>query len=550
MSKRFSDAFLHRPYTLNDLPEQTETLFRDLGRAALKFDQQPGSSSNSSSNSSQASIKSTKTNSRRFSARRLSGRLTGATTPTASTPTPPQPVVAGTSLTWEKGEIGIANTRGCRAYMEDMYAVKLMPVLQLSNGSGQQVKEPLFLDGEQHGAMAMIGVFDGHGGANCSTYVSERINSRLVDTLAKALDGSDSKAVATEDNSVVVGPLDVRRGSKNGALVSVKPDRRGTALFKIAENGKKVSNNPATNTADESPTISEPEAEEQTEEGKAQLNKTITVSAEVVASDERASEALRETFIGLDKDYCKMAEAEGEEEFEDGTTATLLAIWREPTKKGQDPTTARVSAHLAAVGDSRSLVIRVKLSERGTPAFEELNSDHDPIFDTERARVEAAGGRVDYDSETSTYRVHGPLGDSLAVTRSIGDVYFSKFVVADPDIVHWEPQVNDDDVQEIVCVASDGVWGWMENDAVSDVIASHVRGIRKCTCDNGPNETGTERNGDDGGTESSTITEGSELCARCCARDMVTMAYKKGSSDNITVTIVPMAKLVRDLRAF
>ncbi|EFJ47080.1 hypothetical protein VOLCADRAFT_33640, partial [Volvox carteri f. nagariensis] len=92
-------------------------------------------------------------------------------------------------------------------------------------------------------------------------------------------------------------------------------------------------------------------------------------------------------------------------------------------------------------GDSRAV-----LSRRGTAV--RLTDDHKPHLPAEKARVEAAGGRVDFQR---CWRViveprEGRLGSGLAEPR--------RFVECEPDVRRVVPQPGDN----LVVLGSDGLW--------------------------------------------------------------------------------------------
>lgn len=107
------------------------------------------------------------------------------------------------------------------------------------------------------------------------------------------------------------------------------------------------------------------------------------------------------------------------------------------------------------IGDSR-VVIGVKNSARA------LTEDHKPDHPYERARIEAAGGRV---IRVGVPRVQG----ELAMSRAIGDVHLKPYVIAEPLIVEGFLGIEND----YVVLACDGVWDVLTEDDVIDI----VRGV-------------------------------------------------------------------------
>mmetsp|Transcript_6138 Transcript_6138/g.8039 ORF Transcript_6138/g.8039 Transcript_6138/m.8039 type:complete len:370 (-) Transcript_6138:1218-2327(-) len=114
----------------------------------------------------------------------------------------------------------------------------------------------------------------------------------------------------------------------------------------------------------------------------------------------------------------------------------------------------------ANIGDSRAVLCR------NGQAFD-LTKDHKPNLPAEKARIEALGGSVQWygylgpDRQPvpgmGAYRVNG----NLAVSRALGDKLERPFVTADPDIVSYD---RDSENDQFIVLASDGLW---------DVMTSH-----------------------------------------------------------------------------
>lgn len=149
--------------------------------------------------------------------------------------------------------------------------------------------------------------------------------------------------------------------------------------------------------------------------------------------------------------------------------------------------------YVANVGDSRAIVVR-RQAGGGLQAVP-LSSDQTPYRRDERDRVKAAGARVmtmgqidgtsppgeDYgnlklgdqlDEDGDPPRVWSKLGDfpGTAFTRSFGDSEAEKLgVFAEPEI-DVVPVTADD---AFICVASDGVFEFLTNQAVADIVCKH-----------------------------------------------------------------------------
>ncbi|KZM24371.1 metal ion binding [Ascochyta rabiei] len=150
---------------------------------------------------------------------------------------------------------------------------------------------------------------------------------------------------------------------------------------------------------------------------------------------------------------------------QDGFLATDRAILSDPRYEEEvSGCTASVGLlsndkiYVANAGDSRT-VLGVK--GRAKP----LSFDHKPQNEAEKARIQAAGGFVDF----------GRVNGNLALSRAIGDFEFKKsadlppeqqIVTAFPDVeIH---EINADD--EFLVVACDGIWDVQSSQAVVEFV--------------------------------------------------------------------------------
>jgi len=154
-----------------------------------------------------------------------------------------------------------------------------------------------------------------------------------------------------------------------------------------------------------------------------------------------------------------------EQALKDGFLATDRAILGDPRYEEEvSGCTASVGIisnnkiYVGNAGDSRS-VLGVK--GRAKP----LSFDHKPQNEGEKARINAAGGFVDF----------GRVNGNLALSRAIGDFEFKKsaelspeqqIVTAFPDVTIHE--ITDDD--EFLIVACDGIWDCQSSQAVVEFV--------------------------------------------------------------------------------
>jgi serine/threonine protein phosphatase PrpC len=124
----------------------------------------------------------------------------------------------------------------------------------------------------------------------------------------------------------------------------------------------------------------------------------------------------------------------------------------------------------ANCGDSRAILINN--SERGITALK-LSRDHKPNLAEEKKRIIESGGRVDRIYGMGPYRVWFKNGDypGLAMSRSIGDTLAHKIGVSDiPEIIEYKiSKLN----PLAIIVASDGVWEFMTNEQIKNIIIKY-----------------------------------------------------------------------------
>ena len=124
-------------------------------------------------------------------------------------------------------------------------------------------------------------------------------------------------------------------------------------------------------------------------------------------------------------------------------------------------------------GDSRAILITKRISNYSNKRDNniiELSRDHKPDLPEEKMRIEKSGGRVDKIYGMGPYRVWFKNEDypGLAMSRSIGDRLAHRVGVSDI------PEIKEFNIQEVspyaVVLASDGVWEFMSNEEVRDIV--------------------------------------------------------------------------------
>lgn len=128
----------------------------------------------------------------------------------------------------------------------------------------------------------------------------------------------------------------------------------------------------------------------------------------------------------------------------------------------------------ANVGDSRAVLAR---NTNGFIFGFPLNRDHKANEPDEEERILRSGGRID-SFKDSNGRPMGPLRvwhlneniPGLAMSRSFGDgAAVEVGVIADPEIL----EMNLSEADKFIILASDGVWEFLTNDEVANIVMPH-----------------------------------------------------------------------------
>ncbi|XP_076666855.1 protein phosphatase 1B isoform X2 [Andrena cerasifolii] len=119
--------------------------------------------------------------------------------------------------------------------------------------------------------------------------------------------------------------------------------------------------------------------------------------------------------------------------------------------------------YIANCGDSRAVLCRA-----GDPVFS--TRDHKPFLPAEKERIQNAGGSV------MIQRVNG----ALAVSRALGDYEYKNLKDRGPcdQLVSPEPEIfvrdRDDEHDEFLVLACDGIWDVMNNEDLCNFIHSRL----------------------------------------------------------------------------
>ncbi|KAG7401583.1 hypothetical protein PHYBOEH_000115 [Phytophthora boehmeriae] len=191
---------------------------------------------------------------------------------------------------------------------------------------------------------------------------------------------------------------------------------------------------------------------------------------------------------------------------QDGSTALLIWFIAGDIKAGTEDDDSQSAAELkfyaVNVGDCRAVMCR---GGRGVL----LTSDHKPDRPDERQRIEKAGGFVGklagisrvYSAAGAGLTLQQESSKYLAVSRAFGDRALkipTPLVSCEPDVKRYH--VEDDDL--FLVLGCDGIWDVLTEQEVVDIALPHFHDVK------------------------------------AAADAIVKAAYRKGSADNLTATVV------------
>jgi adenylate cyclase len=175
---------------------------------------------------------------------------------------------------------------------------------------------------------------------------------------------------------------------------------------------------------------------------------------------ETASDALRRTYLSLNKDIAIAATgaAESKNSGPGGhrPSVTGLELTEEDVHSGCVATVLflkEMELFVSNVGDATALLIHSEGSHKV------ITRKHDPTDATERQRIREAGGFVSR---------HGKLNDALEVSRAFGYIQMSPAVIAAPHV----SQITIRDSDEMILIASRELWNFLSRDFAVDMARS------------------------------------------------------------------------------
>ena len=277
-------------------------------------------------------------------------------------------------------------------------------------------------------------VFDGHAGDFVSKYAAEH----LWEEILRNLDGSGT---AGNDNGEEREETSPNNGNSTRTKASPPPASTPSEGNKASENneGKQDVKDKESESDKKNQAASELDEKHVT-------NRSSSSEKPCLSKDlDHFKASVRQGFLDIDEKLKELPRFVAGDE-RSGSTAIAVIV-------------TKTHVVFANCGDSRALLSR----NGGQIAF--ATADHKPYNDSEKSRIENAGGSV------IIQRVNG----SLAVSRALGDFDYKRVaglpcteqpVSAEPELTCIERCPDD----EFLVLACDGIWDVMSNQEVVDFV--------------------------------------------------------------------------------
>mmetsp|Transcript_69056 Transcript_69056/g.202166 ORF Transcript_69056/g.202166 Transcript_69056/m.202166 type:complete len:398 (-) Transcript_69056:104-1297(-) len=308
--------------------------------------------------------------------------------------------------------------------------------------------------GAEHDGISVFGVFDGHGGREVAQFVREHLPDELRRQLRRI---HDAKAGAPPSETFGEA-LTQGFHLMDDMLRAPEHERELLSLKQGSGRGSQAAGSGST---------SEDGEEEDSDAPKPRMLSVLqnSIQTDLAQARDRGSLSKEEAQqVMMKMALLRRLENQGPAENPDagaadnvGCTAVCILM-------------SKTEVVCANAGDSRAVLCR-----QGKQV--ELSHDHKPNDETERTRIEAAGGRVE-EIPVGT-RVHHRVNGNLNLSRAIGDMEYKKkpelghekqMICSTPDLIHM-PLTKDD---QFIVLACDGVWDVKTNQEVCDFVGSRL----------------------------------------------------------------------------
>lgn len=188
---------------------------------------------------------------------------------------------------------------------------------------------------------------------------------------------------------------------------------------------------------------------------------TLTNELNSISPDEGPADALRRTFLALNKDLATVITATIDHKAKRsslpprGTLAGQMLTPEDLTSGGVATVLFldNMELYVANVGDAQAMLIH------SGGSYHRLTTNHDPASVEERSRIREAGGFVSR---------HGKLNDDLDVSRAFGYIKHIPSVIAAPSIEQRTLTEQD----EMILIASKELWEYIIPDLAIDIARS------------------------------------------------------------------------------
>ena len=177
---------------------------------------------------------------------------------------------------------------------------------------------------------------------------------------------------------------------------------------------------------------------------------------------------IKETFLSVKNDL--YANSEIDKEWSGSTCTSVLLLINK--------------LFIINVGDSRSII--GKYTKNKEYIAYQLSNDHKPSVPEEKERILSAGGVIKQMTDDNGNSI-GPLRiymkddniPGLAMSRSFGDYYASLAgAICEPEVEEYILEDND----KFIIIASDGLWEYMTNDEVVNIVSDYYNKQDPTSC--------------------------------------------------------------------
>jgi len=423
----------------------------------------------------------------------LNGRSPSAILPTAGAPgsgVSRDTTVVRIPLKSAKHHFGAGLSRGSRSYNEDKYqagTIELPAFAQkqpislsrrqlagLGSGSGQETESQGAQSASGDPQVFYFGVFDGHGGEECSNFLSERLHGYIEEAAQKfGMKSSLSKndSVDSSENSMQKDPIELQRSlveawkeTVGGYFKRFRPEyftslqKSGTSERSTSSAAQATPSDPASFEA--VLTYAFLNADLDFTKAQAQKHSPSPTSDDLVLDDrplndnDILSHPSKPASQNLKQNLNKPIG--GKTRFKGGSTASVALI-STPTPTPFWHPASPSTLVVAHVGDTRILLCK---ADDGEPF--PLTRDHHPSAPVEATRLRRYAAAF----VTDSFGEERVLG--LANTRAFGDISSKRIgVSAEPEITTVQLAAGE---YSFLVLMSDGISGTLSDQEVVDIV--------------------------------------------------------------------------------